>query len=33
MNIEALSLEAGEAIRNGLEPFADGSEMVEAFFQ
>jgi len=31
--IEALSLETGEAIRNGLEPFADGPEMIESFLQ
>ena len=33
MDVEALSLETREAIRNGLEPFADGPEMVEAFLQ
>ncbi len=33
MDVEALGLEAGEAIRNGLESFANGREMVEAFLQ
>ena len=33
MNVEALSLETGEAIRNGLELFADGIEMIEPFLQ
>jgi hypothetical protein len=33
MDVEALSLKTREAIRNGLEPFADGPEMVEAFLQ
>ena len=34
MNVEALGTEAREAIRNGLEPFADGPEMIEvAFFR
>ena len=33
MNIEALSLETGEAIRNGLEFLADGIEMIEPFLQ
>ncbi len=32
VDVEALSLKTGEAIRNGLEPFADGPEMVESFF-
>jgi len=33
MDVEALGLETGEAIRNGLEPFADGPEMIEPFLQ
>jgi hypothetical protein len=33
MDVEALSLEAGEAVGNGLEPFADGPEMIEPFLQ
>src|ERR1700722_6859570 len=33
MNVEALSLETGEAIRNGLEFLADGIEMIEPFLQ
>ena len=33
MNVKALSLKTGEAIRNGLEPFADGIEMIEPFLQ
>src|SRR5271170_5005516 len=33
MNVEALSLEAGETIRNGFEPFADGPEMIESLLQ
>jgi hypothetical protein len=33
MDVEALRLEAGEPVRDGLEPFADGIEMIEAFFR
>ena len=33
MNVKALSLKTGEAIRNGLELFADGIEMIEPFLQ
>ena len=33
VNVEALRLEAGEAVGDGLEPFADGIEMIEAFLQ
>ena len=33
VDVEALGLEAGEAIGDGLEPFADGLEMVEPFLQ
>ena len=33
MDIEALRLETGEAIRDGLEPFTDGIEMVESLLQ
>ncbi len=33
VDVETLSLEAGEAIRNGLKSFADGSEVVESFLQ
>ena len=33
MDIEALSLETGETVGDGLEPFADGVEMIEAFLQ
>ena len=33
MDVEALRLEAGEAIRDGLEPFAHGIEMIEPFLQ
>ena len=33
MDVQALSLETGEAIRNGLESLADGVEMIEAFLQ
>ena len=33
MDVEALSLEAREAVRNGSESFADGPEMIEAFLQ
>ena len=33
MNVEALGLEAGEAISDDLEPFADGVEMIESFLQ
>ncbi len=33
MDVEALGLEAGEAVGDGLEPFADGIEMIEAFLQ
>jgi len=33
MYIQALRLEAGEAVRDGLEPGADGIEMVESFLQ
>jgi hypothetical protein len=32
-DVEALSLETGEAIRDGFEPFAYGAEMIEAFLQ
>src|SRR5450759_37549 len=31
MHVEALSLEAGEAVRDHLEPFADGIQMIESF--
>ena len=33
MDVEALRLEAGEAVGDGLEPFAHGIEMIEAFLQ
>ncbi len=33
MDVEALSLEASEAIRNGLESFADGPEMIQSLLQ
>ena len=33
MDVEPLGLEAGEAIGNGLELFADGIEMIEPFLQ
>ena len=33
MDVQALGLEAREAIRNGLELFADGIEMIEPFLQ
>ena len=33
MNVAALGLEAGEAISDDLEPFADGVEMIESFLQ
>src|SRR6202022_776465 len=33
MHVEALRLEAGETVRDGLEPFADGIEMIEALLQ
>jgi hypothetical protein len=33
MDVEALRLEAREAIRNGLEPFAGGIETIEPFLQ
>src|SRR3984885_13508977 len=33
MNVEALRLEAGETVRDGLELFADGIEMIESFLQ
>jgi len=32
MNIEALGLEVGKAVGNGLESGADGMQMIEAFF-
>jgi hypothetical protein len=31
MYIQALRLEAGEAVCDGLEPLADGIEMIESF--
>src|SRR5208337_902825 len=33
MNVEALGLEAGEAISDDVEPFADGVEVIESFLQ
>ena len=33
MDVEALGLKAGKAIRDGLESFAHRVEMVEALFQ
>jgi hypothetical protein len=33
VNIEALRLEIGETVRDGLEPLADGIEMIESFLQ
>jgi hypothetical protein len=33
MDVEALRLEAGEAVGDGLEPFANGIEMIEPFLQ
>src|SRR5258708_1482456 len=33
MNVEALGLETGKAIRDGLEPLTDGVEMIESLLQ
>ena len=33
MDIEALSLETSEAVRDGLEPFAHGVKIIQAFLQ
>ncbi len=33
VDVEALRLEGGEPVGDGLEPFADGIEMIEAFVQ
>ena len=33
MDVEALGLETGKAIRDGLEPLTDGIEMIESFLQ
>ncbi len=33
MNVQALRLEAGETVRDGLEPLTDGIEMIESFPQ
>jgi hypothetical protein len=33
VDVKALGLEAGETVGDGLEPFADGIQMIEAFLQ
>ena len=33
MDVEALGLETGKAIRDGLEPLTDGIEMIESLLQ
>jgi len=33
MDVEALRLEIGETVGDGLEPLADGIEMIESFLQ
>jgi hypothetical protein len=33
MDVQALGLEAGEAVGDGLEPLADGVEMIQSFLQ